>query len=171
MVFKKNLSLSHSVLKVPVDRGSRAFPAGAKARRRFTSLSQNLHRTSPARCESGVKAMWKQIPDADRPKRLCTGRLHPIGERWNVFFENLSRARQPRAYIIYAPKTDWYLCVLACPSHETAVPVKKWYDFSKSGTTFQKVLPLFRISAVPTAVSAVPAARNAHPAHGSRFLL
>ena len=55
MVFKKNVSLSHSALKVPVNRGSRAFPAGAEGCRRFTSLSQNLHSTSTARCETFVK--------------------------------------------------------------------------------------------------------------------
>jgi hypothetical protein len=40
-LFKKSLSLSQPMLKVPVYKGSRAFPAGAKGRRRFTSLSQN----------------------------------------------------------------------------------------------------------------------------------
>jgi len=38
-LFKKSLSLSQMMLKVPVNKGSRAFPAGAKGRRRFTSLS------------------------------------------------------------------------------------------------------------------------------------
>jgi hypothetical protein len=51
--FKKNVSLSHPVLKVPVDRGSRAFPAGAKGRRRFTSLSQTG-------CETFVKRQKRE---------------------------------------------------------------------------------------------------------------
>ena len=41
MQMKNLLSLSQPMLKVPVYKGSRAFPAGAKGRRRFTSLSQN----------------------------------------------------------------------------------------------------------------------------------
>jgi len=45
---KKLLSLSQLMLKVPVNKGSRVFPAGAKGRRRFTSLSQT-------RCETFVK--------------------------------------------------------------------------------------------------------------------
>ena len=126
-----------------------------------------------------------------------------------------ARGALMRTYIIYAPKTDCSLCLLARPSHETAVAsdkiavyaqnslenfphiscsrqkvvrlFQKWYHFSESPTTFshincfhcslsyrrQKVLPLFRVlaipvvvSAVPVAVSAVPIARNAHPAHG-----
>ena len=102
---KKILSPSHSVLKVPVNRGSRAFPVGAKGSRRFTSLSQRLHRTTPTRCESGVKAMWKQIPDTDRPKRLCTGCLRPIGERWKVFLKT-SRARSTHAHVHYICARD-----------------------------------------------------------------
>jgi hypothetical protein len=47
-LFKKLLSLSQLMLKVPVNKGSRVFPAGAKGRRRFTSLSQT-------RCETFVK--------------------------------------------------------------------------------------------------------------------
>jgi hypothetical protein len=47
-LFKKSLSPSQLLLKVPVNKGSRAFPAGAKGRRRFTSLSQT-------RCETFVK--------------------------------------------------------------------------------------------------------------------
>ena len=42
------LSPSPLMLKVPVNKGSRVFPAGAKGRRRFTSLSQNW-------CETFVK--------------------------------------------------------------------------------------------------------------------
>ena len=119
-----------------------------------------------------------------------------------IFWKPLARKAPTRTYIIYTPKTDCSLRVLACPSHETAVArdelavytqnslenllriscsrqkvvrlFKKWYDFSESGTTFQKVLPLFRISAVPiavlavpVAVSAIPVARNAHPAHAN----
>ena len=72
-----------------------------------------------------------------------------------------------RMYIIYAPKTDCSLRVLACPSHETAVArdelavyavnslenfphiscsrqkvvrlFQKWYDFSESPTTFSHI--------------------------------
>ena len=32
-----------------------------------------------------------------------------------------ARDAPTRLYIVYAPKTDCSLCVLACPSHETAV--------------------------------------------------
>ena len=39
-LLKKSLSLSQLILKAPVNKGSRAFPAGAKGRKRFTSLSQ-----------------------------------------------------------------------------------------------------------------------------------
>ena len=95
-----------------------------------------------------------------------------------------------RTYIIYAPETDCSLRVLACASHETAVAAdelavyatnslenfvriscshqkvvrlfQKWYDFSESGTTFQKVLPLFPISAVPTAVLAIAVRKSYH---------
>ena len=55
--------------------------------------------------------------------------------------------------------------VLACPSDETgypsdetAVAVEKWYGFSKSGTTFQKVVPLFRVLAVPARRNSCPVA-------------
>ena len=72
-----------------------------------------------------------------------------------------------RMYIVYAPKTDCSLCVLARPSHETAVAsdkiavyaqnslenllriscshqkvvrlFQKWYDFSESPTTFPRI--------------------------------
>ena len=98
--FKKILSPSHTVLKVPVNRGSRAFPVGAKGSRRFTSLSQKLHWTTPTRCESGVKAMWKQILVVDRPKCLCTGRLRPIGES-ETYFLKTSRARRAHAHVHY----------------------------------------------------------------------
>jgi hypothetical protein len=47
-LFKKSLSPSQMMLKVPVNKGSQAFPAGAKGRRRFTSLSQTW-------CETFVK--------------------------------------------------------------------------------------------------------------------
>ena len=84
-----------------------------------------------------------------------------------IFWKPLARDAPMRTYIIYTPKTDWYLCVLACPSHETAVArdelavytqnslenfvrisysrqkvvrlFKKWYDFSESPTTFSHI--------------------------------
>ena len=56
-LFKKSLSLSQPMLKAPVNKGSRVFPAGAKGRRRFTSLSQNwvwnVCETSKARKGAG----------------------------------------------------------------------------------------------------------------------
>ena len=83
------------------------------------------------------------------------------------FWKLLARDAPTRTYIIYTPKTDWYLCVLACPSHETAVArdelavyaenslenfphiscsrqkvvrlFKKWYGFSESPTTFPHI--------------------------------
>ena len=84
-----------------------------------------------------------------------------------IFWKPLARVALMRTYIIYAPKTDWYLRVLADPSHETAVAsnelavyatnslenfvriscshqkvvrlFKKWYDFSESPTTFPHI--------------------------------
>ena len=78
-----------------------------------------------------------------------------------------ARAAPMRMYIIYAPKTDCSLCVLACPSHETAVAsdelavyaqnslenfphiscsrqkvvrlFQKWYHFSESPTVFSHI--------------------------------
>jgi len=47
------LSPSQLLLKVPVNKGSRAFPAGAKGRRRFTSLSQTG-------CETFVKRQKRE---------------------------------------------------------------------------------------------------------------
>jgi len=84
-----------------------------------------------------------------------------------IFWKPLARDAPMRTYIIYTPKTDWYLCVLACPSHETAVArdelavytqnslenfvriscsrqkvvrlFRKWYHFSESPTTFPRI--------------------------------
>ena len=84
-----------------------------------------------------------------------------------IFWKALASDAPPHTYIIYAQKTDWYLRVLACPSHETAVArdglavytenslenfvriscshqkvvrlFKKWYDFSESPTTFSHI--------------------------------
>jgi hypothetical protein len=53
-LFKKSLSLSQLMLKVPVNKGSRVFPAGAKGRRRFTSLS---HKPG---CETFVKRQKRE---------------------------------------------------------------------------------------------------------------
>ena len=105
----------------------------------------------------------------------------------DTFRKVLARGALMRTYIIYAPKTDCSLCVLACPSHETAVArdelavyaVNSLENFVRISCSRQKVLPLFRISAVPDAVLAVPVtvsaipdavsailiAGNAHPAH------
>jgi hypothetical protein len=49
-----------------------------------------------------------------------------------------------------------YAAVLAIPVSVLAVPVKKSYGFSKSGTTFQKVVPLFGGNGYLAAVLATP---------------
>jgi hypothetical protein len=53
MIFKKYLSLSQLMQEVPVNRGSRAFLACEKGRRRFTSLSQIW-------CETFVKRQKRE---------------------------------------------------------------------------------------------------------------
>ena len=53
LFFNKYLSLSQLMQKTPVYKGSRAFLAGAKGSRRFTSLSQN-------RCETFVKRQKRE---------------------------------------------------------------------------------------------------------------
>jgi hypothetical protein len=50
---KNILSLSQPMLKVPVNKGSRAFPAGAKGRKRFTNVSHQA-------CESDVKRQKRE---------------------------------------------------------------------------------------------------------------
>jgi hypothetical protein len=57
----------------------------------------------------------------------------------DTFWKVLARDAPSRANIIYAQEIGWYISILACLSHETAVPAKKWYDFSKSGTTFSHI--------------------------------
>ena len=84
-----------------------------------------------------------------------------------IFWKPLARDAPMRTYIIYMPKTDCSLRVLACPSDETAVArdelavytenslenfvriscshqkvvrlFQKWYDFSESPTTFSHI--------------------------------
>ena len=52
-LLKKSLSLSQLILKAPVNKGSRAFPAGAKGRKRFTNVSHQA-------CESDVKRQKRE---------------------------------------------------------------------------------------------------------------
>ena len=82
----------------------------------------------------------------------------------DTFRKVLARDAPPRTIIIYAHEIGLYICVLAYPIHETAVynrilavPARKSYGFFKSGTTFQETVPLFRVSAIPTAVLAIVA--------------
>ena len=49
-----------------------------------------------------------------------------------------------------------YAAVLAIPVSVLAIPVKKSYGFSKSGTTFQKVVPLSGGNDYLAAVLATP---------------
>ena len=100
-------------------------------------------------------------------KPLYTAFPAPLVKVKVIFWKALASDAPPHTYIIYAQKTDWYLRVLACPSHETVVAddelavytqnslenfvriscsrqkvvrlFKKWYDFSESPTTFSHI--------------------------------
>ena len=123
MIFKKYLSLSQLMQEVPVNRGSRAFLACEKGRRRFTSLSQIW-------CETFVK----------RQKRE-KGLESPVNRglwKWKRFFEN-THARYTHARTFFSCRR-WVLqliqfCILliqprdSC-SHQKVVPLsEKSYDF------------------------------------------
>ena len=109
--------------KTPVYKGSRAFLAGAKGSRRFTSLSQN-------RCETFVK----------RQKRE-KGLESPVDRgvwKWKRFFEN-THARYTHARTFFSCR-HWALLLIqprdSC-LHQKAVPLsEKSYHFWKSPTIF-----------------------------------
>ena len=116
--------------KTPVYKGSRVFPACAKGRRRFTSLSQN-------RCETFVK----------RQKRE-KGLESPVDRgvwKWKRFFEN-THARYTHARTLFCCR-HWALLLIqprdSCSrawdscSHQKVVPLlEKPYRFWKSPTIF-----------------------------------
>jgi len=117
------------MLKAPVNKGSRAFPAGAKGRRRFTSLSQT-------RCETFVK----------RQKRE-KGLGSPVNRglwKWKRFFETHTRAHVTPMRDHYSCTEEWlshireWLIQLRdSHSHRKVVPLlEKPYDFLESPTTF-----------------------------------
>ena len=100
-------------------------------------------------------------------KPLYTAFPAPLVKVKVIFRKVLASDAPPHTNIIYTPKTDCSLRVLACPSDETAVArdelavyavnslenfphiscsrqkvvrlFKKWYDFSESPTTFSHI--------------------------------
>ena len=161
MLFKNYPSPSPRRLKVPVNRGLQAFPEGTDGFWRFTSLSQNLHLTF-------TRSWWKIGERYVKANSGCGLAEMPLYRAFalmlvkvkDTFRKVPARAAPPRLFVIYALETDWYLCVLACPSHETAVYAtnslenfvriscsrqkvvrlfQKWYHFSESPTTFSRI--------------------------------
>ena len=74
------------------------------------------------------------------------------GERY--FWKSFARDAPTRTHIIYAPKTDWYLRVLACPTDKTVVARDKIAVYAQNSLenfphisySRQKVVRLFRKS-------------------------
>ena len=100
-------------------------------------------------------------------KPLYTAFPAPLVKVKVIFWKVLASDAPTRTYIIYTPKTEWFLRVLADPSHETVVAddktavyatnslenfvriscshqkvvrlFQKWYHFSESPTTFSHI--------------------------------
>ena len=170
MLFKNYPSPSPRRLKVPVNRRfagvSRGYGWLLTFHIAFTEPSPNLHplvvKDRWKICESkfGMRIGWNAF---------VQGTCANIGEGERYFSKSSRAHGAPAREHYYALEIDWYSCVLAVAScelavasHEIAVPAEKWYGFSKSGTAFQKVLRLFRVSAVPTAVLAIAVRKSYH---------
>ena len=140
MLFKNYPSPSPRILKVPVNRRFAGVFRGQKDSGRFTLLSQNLHLTF-------TRSWWKIGERYVKANLGCGLAKMPLYRAFapiavkvkDTFWKVLARDAPSRANIIYAQEIGWYISILACLSHETAVPAKKWYDFSKSGTTFSHI--------------------------------
>ena len=155
MLFKNYPSPSPRRLKVPVNMRfagvSRGYGGLLTFHIAFTEPSPNLHPLV-------VKDRWK-ICESKFGMRIgrnafVQGICANIGEGERYFSKSPARGALMRKYIIYAPKTDWYLCVLARPSHKTAVASDKiavyaqnsLENFPHISCSRQKVVRLFRKS-------------------------
>ena len=98
--------------------------------------------------EGSVKDRWRLRQGWWWAESLCTRHFQPRWWRWRLFFwKVLASDAPPRTNIIYTPKTDWYLRVLACPSHELAVYTENSLEnFVRISCSRKKVVPLFRKS-------------------------
>ena len=102
-------------------------------------------------CHARVKVRWRINEGRYRGdggwKAFAHGISSPLGEGEGYFWKALAHDVPPRTNIIYTPKTDWYLRVLACPSHELAVYTENSLEnFVRISCSRKKVVPLFRKS-------------------------